>query len=131
MTMPHGRAVDLGAVKAAADGDLPFPVILTSMLSQLVSEVRGIRVAVSPSDAKHHVPVVTPVVSKDGEEKGFGVYCIACSDAEGDYVQRCRLVKEDDTDWPPTVLVPLSGTSETPTTASPDVPDFPPDTAEG
>lgn len=131
MTMPRGRAIDLGAVKAAADGDLPVPVVIIGTLQQLVQEVRGIRVAMSPTEAKYHVPVVTPVVGKDGEGKGWGVYCVACSDAEGDYVQRCRLIADDDQDWPPLVMVPPMGNPEPPETASPDVPDFPPDTPEG
>lgn len=49
--------------------------------------------------APGHIPAVAQRV----EDGHWGVYCLACSDAAGDYVYPCR-VRGDSGDWPPQVL---------------------------
>lgn len=50
-----------------------------------------------------HLPAI-----EHGRDGTWRVFCLACSDAEGDYVYPCEYADED---YPPAVLVPARETT--------------------
>lgn len=115
MTSPQGPfgpgamgVPDLGMLRAQQDaqaaGRMDFPTAAITVLSGMLSELSAIRLAVTPAEIKNHKPCIAPLVDADGNAKGFGVYCLACSDEAQDFIYPCQV--QDTTEWPPQVLIP-------------------------
>lgn len=132
-----GRYADLGAVRARQQGkevpritnreadDIRWRTLL-AIANGIHDQLAGIRIALLPHDDRAHYPALAEVSDADGNTKGYGVYCVACSDKAGDYVVECEVRKANgNTDWPPAFLVAPTGDDAqlTPQTASPGVPD--------
>lgn len=128
-----GRVPDLGAMAAEKQmqesGQVQFPIAVIQRLDMMASGISAIAFALQPADAKAHHPTLMPVVDADGQPKGWGVYCVGCSDAAATYISPCQKMSEEElTDWPPPVLIPHPDYVESlPAEASPNVPDFPPE----
>ena len=128
---------DLGAIAAQQaaqqmmqeSGQVPFTHSVTQLLAGIATELQGIRVALTPADLKNHKPAIAPLTDQDGNDKGWGVYCLACTDIHGEFIYPCQVPQiMAQGEWPPQVLqVDPEYAELLVETASPEVPDFPPD----
>ena len=110
---------DLGALSGAqrpprtdAEGNImvSFEAALLNSIGSLTNEVAGIRWAMMPDEAKDHHPALKAL-----SNGSFGVYCVACSDQHGDFINPCVQLDDDSrANWPPNVVVSAPGTGAQP-----------------